>query len=79
VAGAPGPAQDRRAQLTLPTGHRGRDPAWDGVAIIWFDDSAALRAATTTPEWDRAKADDGNFIAPGPVAFIVTTEHVIVA
>jgi hypothetical protein len=24
-------------------------------------------------------ADDGNFIAPGPVAFIITTEHVIVA
>jgi uncharacterized protein (TIGR02118 family) len=58
---------------------RGRDPAWDGIALIWFDDSAALRAATTTPAWERAKADDGNFIAPGPVAFIVTTEHVIVA
>jgi uncharacterized protein (TIGR02118 family) len=58
---------------------RGRDPAWDGIAIVWFDHSAALRAATTTPEWDRAKADDGNFIAPGPVSFIITTEHVIVA
>jgi uncharacterized protein (TIGR02118 family) len=57
---------------------RGREPAWDGIAIIWFDDPAALRAATTTPEWDRAKADDANFIAPGPVSFIVTTEHVIV-
>ena len=58
---------------------RGRDPAWDGIALIWFDDSAALRAATTTAAWERAKADDGNFIAPGPVAFIITTEHVIVA
>jgi uncharacterized protein (TIGR02118 family) len=58
---------------------RGHDPAWDGIALIWFDDSAALRAATTTPAWERAKADDGNFIAPGPVAFIITTEHVIVA
>jgi uncharacterized protein (TIGR02118 family) len=58
---------------------RGRDPAWDGIALIWFDDSAALRAATTTPAWEQAKADDGNFIAPGPVAFIITTEHVIVA
>ncbi|PYN30657.1 MAG: hypothetical protein DME01_26530 [Candidatus Rokuibacteriota bacterium] len=58
---------------------RGRDPAWDGIAIIWFDDAEALRAATTTPEWDRVKADEENFVAPGPVAFIVTTEHVIVA
>jgi uncharacterized protein (TIGR02118 family) len=58
---------------------RGRDPAWDGIALIWFDDSAALRAATMTPAWERAKADDSNFIAPGPVAFIITTEYVIVA
>ena len=56
----------------------GREPAWDGLAILWFDDSAALRAATTTPEWQRAKADDPNFIAPGPVTFIITTEHVII-
>jgi uncharacterized protein (TIGR02118 family) len=58
---------------------RGREPAWDGVAIIWFDDSAALRAATGTPEWARVKADDPSFIAPGPIPFIITTEHVIVA
>lgn len=58
---------------------RGREPAWDGVAIIWFDDAAALRAATDTHEWARAKADDPNFLAPGPVTFIMTTEHVIVA
>jgi uncharacterized protein (TIGR02118 family) len=58
---------------------RGRDPAWDGIALIWFDDSASLRAATATPEWDRAKADDPSFIVAGPVSFIVTTEHVIVA
>jgi uncharacterized protein (TIGR02118 family) len=68
-----------QSHTRLSAYNRGRDPAWDGIAIIWFDDSAALRAATTTPEWDRAKADDGNFIAPGPVSFIITTEHVIVA
>ena len=59
--------------------NRGRDPIWDGIALIWFDDSAALRAATATSEWDRVKGDDVNFIAPGSVAFIITTEHVIVA
>lgn len=57
---------------------RGREPAWDGLAQIWFDDSAALRTATGLPEYARAVADDVNFIAPGPVTFIVTTEHVIV-
>ncbi|PYN90853.1 MAG: EthD family reductase [Candidatus Rokuibacteriota bacterium] len=64
---------------TRPAAYRSGEPVYDGIAEVWFDDSAAPRAATTTPEWDRAQADDGNFIAPGPVAFIVTTEHVIVA
>jgi uncharacterized protein (TIGR02118 family) len=57
---------------------REREPAWEGIAVLWFDDPAALRAATATPEWDRAKADDANFLTPGPVSFIITTEHVIV-
>jgi uncharacterized protein (TIGR02118 family) len=57
---------------------RGREPAWDGVAITWFDNAAALRAATATPEWRRAQADDPNFIAPGSVPFIIATEHVVV-
>ena len=57
---------------------RGREPTWDGIAIIWFDDYAAVRAATATPEWERAKADDANFIAPGPVSFIITTEYAII-
>jgi uncharacterized protein (TIGR02118 family) len=58
---------------------RGREPAWDGIATIWFDDSAALRAATATPAWDRAHGDHANFIAPGPIPFIITTEHPIIA
>jgi uncharacterized protein (TIGR02118 family) len=57
---------------------RGREPAWDGIAIIWFDDAAAVSAATRTHEWARTQADDPNFIAPGPVPFIITTEHVVV-
>lgn len=78
--GAALPAIRRYVQShTRPAAYgRGREPAWDGIAILWFDDSAALRAATATPEWGRAKADDANFIAPGPVSFIITTEHVIV-
>lgn len=58
---------------------RGREPAWDGIATMWFDDSAALRAATTTRAWDRVRADNANFIAPGAMPVIITTEHIIVA
>ena len=57
---------------------RGREPGWDGIALIWFDDAEALRAATSTPGWARVRADETNFVQPEPAAFIITTEHVIV-
>jgi len=55
-----------------------REPKWDGISIIWFDDPKALRAAQQSPEFERARADDPNFVAPDPITFIITTEHVIV-
>lgn len=78
-AAVPGLRRYVQSHTRLSAYTSGREPAWDGVAIIWFDDSAALRAATATPEWGRTKADDEHFIAPGPVPFIITTEHVIIA
>ena len=57
---------------------RGRVPTWDGVASLWFDSVSDLRTAAASPEFARAKADDPSFLAPGPVASIVTAEHVIV-
>jgi len=77
-ASVPGLRRYVQSHTRLSAYDRGRDPAWDGVALIWFDDAAALRAATSSPEWARVRADEDNFVAPGPVAFIVTTEHVIV-
>jgi uncharacterized protein (TIGR02118 family) len=61
-----------------PAYDRGRQPGWDGIALIWFDDAAALRSATSTPGWARVRADEINFVQPEPAAFIITTEHVIV-
>jgi uncharacterized protein (TIGR02118 family) len=55
----------------------GRTPACDGVAITWFDDTQAMRAAATTPEYARVRADEANFIVADP-PFIITREHVIV-
>ena len=55
----------------------GREPKWDGISSIWFDDSKTLRAAMTSPEFKKVQTDDPNFIAPGPVPFIITTEHLI--
>jgi uncharacterized protein (TIGR02118 family) len=77
-AAIPGMRRYVQSHTRLAAYDRGREPTWDGIATIWFDDPAALRAATATPEWGRAKADDANFIAPGPVSFIITTEHIII-
>ena len=55
----------------------GKTPAYDGVAITWFDDTQAMRASASTPEYARTRADEENFIAPGTLPFIITKEHVM--
>ena len=77
-AAIPGMRRFVESHTRLAAYERGREPAWDGVGLTWFDDTDALRAATTTLEWGRAKAEYPSFLAPGPVTFIATTEHVIV-
>jgi uncharacterized protein (TIGR02118 family) len=55
-----------------------RTPRYDGVAITWFDDTAAMRASATTVEYAATRADEANFLAPGDAPFIITREHVVV-
>jgi uncharacterized protein (TIGR02118 family) len=57
----------------------GRVPAYDGVALTWFDSSDAVRDAAAAPEYARALADAGNFLVPAQIPSILTREHVIVA
>ena len=56
-----------------------RPPPFDGLAITWFDSTAAMRQSATTPEYARTRADEPQFIAPGELPVILTTEHVILA
>lgn len=65
---------------TRPSAYeRGRTPAYDGVAITWFDDTRAMRASAASAQYPPVRADEPSFIAPGDAPFIITTEHVIVA
>ena len=57
--------------------HSGKTPMYDGVALTWFDSTQAMRVSATTPEYDRTRADEPNFIAPGTLPVIITKEHVI--
>ena len=55
----------------------GMEPAYDGVAELWFNDLAALRAARQSPEWKASTEDEGNFIDHNKVAYFVSEERII--
>jgi uncharacterized protein (TIGR02118 family) len=55
----------------------GRTPAYDGLAITWWDDTNAMRAAARTDAYARTRADEPNFLAPDP-RFIITREITVV-
>lgn len=57
----------------------GRTPAYDGAAMMWFDDMQALRAAAATPEFERLRADVANFIARDKSPAVLAAEHVVLA
>lgn len=62
---------------TLDGGYRRGEPAADGVAEAWFDDTDALRRLKGTPELAAVREDLGVFIAPGECVEVVTDEHVV--
>jgi len=54
-----------------------RQPDFDGMAELWFDDVASLLAARQSPEWKASADDEANFIDHKRVAYFVSEEHVI--
>ncbi|MBK8957118.1 MAG: EthD family reductase [Proteobacteria bacterium] len=57
---------------------RGADPALDGFALTWFDNTDAMRESARTREYADTRDDEDNFLTV-PLDFIITKEHVIVA
>jgi len=64
-----------QSHCVLSLYEQGRQPAWDGLAITWFDDIGAMRESATTPEYAQTRADEPNFLAPGELPFLITTER----
>jgi uncharacterized protein (TIGR02118 family) len=56
----------------------GRQPAYDGAALMWFESGDALKAAGGSPEYKALVADRADFLAPGQPPFLLTTEYVVV-
>ena len=63
-----------QAHLSPGTREAGTAP-YDGLAITWFDDVAAMRAGAATAAYAATRADEANFLA-GELPFVITTERV---
>lgn len=61
---------------TLLSGYRKGEPAYDGVAEIWYDDVETMRRIADLPESRAALADGEDFLDVSKGALIVTEEHV---
>jgi uncharacterized protein (TIGR02118 family) len=69
------PTIRRYVQAHLSPGTRGTGTApYDGLAITWFDDVAAMRAGAATEAYAKTRADEANFLA-GELPFVITTER----
>lgn len=61
----------------LPASYRKGEPAFDGIAESWFDDTATLKALARTPQYAAVLADEPKFIDGATMGSIITDEHVI--
>jgi uncharacterized protein (TIGR02118 family) len=55
----------------------GRAPAYDGVAMSWFDSMQALREAAATPEFARLREDVQKFVARERSPSMLAQERVV--
>ena len=62
---------------TLLGGYRKGQPAADGLAELWFDDSNALRALAGTPQMRAVLADEPNFVDMTRFIQVHTQDRVI--
>jgi uncharacterized protein (TIGR02118 family) len=61
------------ASITLPSAYRNREPLYDGISEVWFDDEDAMRR-NDTPARRAAHEDDAKFVDMSEAAAIVTDE-----
>jgi uncharacterized protein (TIGR02118 family) len=61
---------------TIPSGYRNGEPAYDGVAEVWFDSTEAMRETAKTAEYRAVRADEPNFLDLAKIDFVITDERV---
>src|SRR5262245_16022397 len=60
-----------------PSGYRKGALPYDGIAEMWFDDTAAMKALRADPAYAAVQADEAHFIDRSRMALLITEEHVI--
>ena len=64
---------------TRLSAYRGdRQPLYDGVAEVWFDNTDAMRQSEKISEYAAVRADEPNFIDESRLTFIITKEYVVI-
>jgi len=64
--------------VTVKSSKDEREPDFDGMAELWFDDFESLLYARNSPAWRAATADEANFIDHSRTAYFVSEERTIV-
>jgi uncharacterized protein (TIGR02118 family) len=54
-----------------------REPSFDGMAELWFDDMDALLRARESAEWQASSHDEAHFIDLARTAYFLAEERVI--
>lgn len=76
IAGLPGIRRYVQNHV-LASSYRKGEPAFDAVAESSFDDTQAMKALASSPQYAEVLADEPNFIDRATMASIVTEEHVV--
>jgi len=72
------PGIRRYVQSHPPTaGYRRGELVFDGIASVWFEDMAALRASSASSEYAALKEDEAAFIDPDSMTMLIVEEAVV--
>jgi uncharacterized protein (TIGR02118 family) len=74
----PGLRHYRQNPVTAGAYRDGREPVFDGVAEVWFDDTEALRAVAASDAYRTLMADEPNLMDMGTRTELLVDEHVII-
>jgi uncharacterized protein (TIGR02118 family) len=64
--------------LAIKSTRGAREPDFDGMAELWFDDLESLQKARRSSEWRTSSEDEVNFIDHSKIAYFVAEERIIV-